>query len=114
MNVEEKDAFRRAVYDVVRDIPRGRATTYGSIARAIGYPSHSRLVGHMMAGCEAFAPDIPAHRVVNSAGCLSGKRAFGVADEMQQRLASEGVEVENDRIKHWREVFWNPLDEINL
>ena len=114
MNVEEKDAFRRAVYDVVRDIPRGRATTYGAIARAIGYPSHSRLVGHMMAGCEAFCPRHPGTPRGEQCRMPVGQRAFGVADEMQQRLASEGVEVENDRIKHWREVFWNPLDEINL
>ncbi len=114
MDAEGQDAFRQAVYDVVRRIPCGRATTYGAIARAIGCPQHARLVGRMMAECDRFAPDIPAHRVVNSTGCLSGKRAFGVADEMQQRLASEGVAVENDRIKRWRDVFWNPLEEINL
>lgn len=114
MDIEEKKAFRQAVYDVVRTVPRGRVTTYGAIAKAIGYPLHSRMVGRMMAECESFETGLPAHRVVNSSGCLSGKRAFGIVDEMQQLLASEGVVVENDKIKQWKKVFWNPLEEIML
>ena len=114
MNQSEKEAFRQAIYDIVRTIPPGRATSYGAIAKAIGYPNFSRLVGRIMAECDSQENDIPAHRVVNSSGFLSGKEAFGSSDEMQQSLASEGITVGNDRIQNWKKVFWNPLDEINI
>lgn len=110
MDSRESDELRRAVYDIVRLIPAGRATSYGAIARAAGYPALSRMVGRIMAG--ASADDVPAHRVVNGQGVLSGRAAFGAPGRMQSLLESEGVEIERHRIKRWRSVFWNPLDEI--
>lgn len=114
MDKTEKEAFRQAVYDIVQTIPYGRATSYGAIAKAIGYPNFSRLVGHIMAECDSMKNNIPAYRVVNSSGFLSGKEAFGTDNEMQRLLASEGVKVVNDKIKNWKKVFWNPLEEINI
>ncbi len=110
MDIDERDSFKQAVYDIVRLVPRGRATSYAAIARASGYPAHSRLVGRMMAGCSDGG--IPAHRVVNSQGVLSGRAAFGEPGRMQSLLEADGLTVENDRIKNWKHVFWNPQDEI--
>lgn len=100
----------QAVYEIVLQIPPGRATSYGLIAKAIGYPDHSRMIGKIMSGSKL--QYIPAHRVVNSQGILSAKSAFGLGKEMQELLESEGVMVENNRIKNWRKVCWNPLEEL--
>jgi len=108
MNSLEKQALREAVYDVVRLIPVGRATSYGAIAKAIGYPNLSRMVGRIMYQCPA-NDDIPAHRVVNSQGFLSAKNTFAT---QQQRLEKEGISIRNDKIQKWKTVFWNPLDEL--
>ena len=114
MDNNELETIRLAVYDVVRTIPYGRATSYGAIAKAIGFSNYSRLVGHIMARCNSDENNIPAHRVVNSQGVLSGKDAFGLDNEMKKLLEAEGIAVVNDRIKDWRKVFWNPLEEINI
>ena len=108
------EAFATAVYDVVKIIPKGRATSYGAIAKAIGYPNMSRMVGRIMGECDSAKTGIPAHRVVNSQGILSAKEAFGSSNEMQQLLEEEGIIIQNDRIKNWKSVFWNPLKEIIL
>lgn len=105
--------FASAVYEIVSTIPYGRATSYGAIAKAVGYSNMSRLVGRIMGECDSNT-GIPAHRVVNSNGVLSGKDAFGSDGEMQRLLEDEGIRVERDRIKNWKKVFWNPLDEINI
>ncbi|WP_277465598.1 MGMT family protein [Parabacteroides sp. PF5-6] len=110
----EKDAIRLAIYEIVETVPYGRATSYGAIAKAIGYPMHSRLVGKIMASCDSASNGIPAHRVVNSQGQLSGKEAFGASHEMQRMLEAEGIQVVNDRIVNWRQVFWDPIREIAL
>jgi len=110
----EKKIFAQAVYDIVRRIPKGRATSYGAIAKAIGYPNMSRLVGKVMASADTSVSKIPAHRVVNSQGILSGKDAFTHQGGMQNLLESEGISVKNDRITNWKKVFWNPLEEIEL
>lgn len=107
-----KEAFIQAVYDVVKYIPYGRATSYGAIAKAIGYSNMSRMVGHVMGDCNSDETGVPAHRVVNSQGFLSGKFAFGNNNEMQKLLEAEGIVVINDKIKNWKSVFWNPLTEI--
>lgn len=114
MDKTEKKYFKQAVYEIVKRIPRGRATGYGAIARAAGYPNMSRMVGKFMGECDSSENDIPAHRVVNSQGVLSGKEAFSDPEIMQKRLEAEGVEVKNDRIINWKKVFWNPIDEIDL
>lgn len=112
MDAFEKEAFRQAVYDIVRLVPRGRVTSYGAIARAAGYPALSRMVGRIMAGCGE--KGVPAHRVVNSSGRLSGSEAFGAPGRMREMLEAEGVEVGNNRIRDWKRVFWNPIDEMSV
>lgn len=110
----DKEDFTQAVYQMVRYVPKGRATSYGAIARAIGYPNLSRLVGRVLGQIPSSESDIPAHRVVNSQGILSAKEAFGSPDRMQKLLEAEGVTIVNDRIQNWKTVFWNPLEEVVL
>jgi len=112
-DLDKKD-FTQGVYDVVRSIPYGRATSYGAIAQAIGYPNLSRMVGRVMGECDSTISGVPAHRVVNSQGVLSAKEAFGNSDEMQKLLEAEGIVVKNDRIVNWKKVFWNPREELYL
>lgn len=107
LNSEE---FRTLVFEVVKLIPKGRATSYGAIAHTIGYPALSRMVGKVMANSSE--QNIPAHRVVNSQGMLSGREAFETLHKMQELLESEGIVIANNRIKNWKKIFWNPLDEL--
>src|SRR5690606_38132954 len=96
--LRKTDAFAENVYALVREIPHGRVTSYGAIARALGQPHASRLVGYAMRHASDASPAIPAHRVVNRAGVLSGKWAFGSANAMQGRLEREGIAVANDKV----------------
>ncbi|MFT4167980.1 MAG: MGMT family protein [Dysgonomonas sp.] len=114
MTEKEKKEFTEAVHEIVRMIPYGRATSYRALAKASGYPNMSRMVGRIMSNSDSVNNDIPAYRVVNSQGVLSGKKAFGNSDEMEQLLEKEGVIIKNDRIQNWKQVFWNPMDEIKL
>jgi len=116
MDKVERKYLVFAVYEIVRIIPRGRATSYGAIAEAIGYPNFSRLVGRIMSEYDENTEkkSIPAHRVVNSQGVLSGKDAFKKPDTMQLLLESEGITIVNNRIKNWKRVFWDPVKEINI
>ncbi|OJU55089.1 MAG: cysteine methyltransferase [Bacteroidales bacterium 45-6] len=114
MKIDRAD-FEQAVYDVVRSIPKGRATSYGAIAEAIGFPNHSRLVGKVMNGCNATDEHIPAHRVVNSQGRLVGRDSFSSSERMRELLESEGLRVSDNRIRNWKqEVFWNPTEELKI
>lgn len=110
----DKKILTQAVYDIVRRIPVGRATSYGAIAKAIGYPNMPRLVGKIMGECASDETGLPAHRVVNSQGNLSGKAAFTGSKSMQSLLEAEGISVVNDKIVNWKKVFWNPIDEIEI
>lgn len=114
MTEKEKKEFTKAVHEIVRMIPYGRATSYSALAKASGYPNLSRMVGRIMSDSDSVNTDIPAYRVVNSQGVLSGKRAFGNSDEMKNLLENEGLKIINDRIQNWKQVFWNPMDEIKL
>ncbi|WP_288376757.1 MGMT family protein [uncultured Chryseobacterium sp.] len=96
------DIFKKQVYELVRMIPKGRVSTYGAIAKAVGYPNHSRHVGKAMGGCPE---DVPAHRVISASGILS-------VPEFQPRLEAEGITVQNLRIKNFKTLFWDPLKEI--
>ena len=109
MDKINKEHIKQAVYDIVCLIPCGRATSYGAIAKAAGFPNLSRMVGKIMSQCDSA---LPAHRVVNNQGLLSGSRAFGNSGEMQKLLESEGITIVNNKIKNLKNVFWNPLDEI--
>ena len=108
----ERETFRELVYEVARLVPYGRVTNYGAIARAIGYPNLSRMVGAAMGACGTSGEAVPAHRVVNASGYLTGKAAFGASGKMQRLLEEEGVVVKNDKVQNFRELFWNPIDEI--
>jgi methylated-DNA-protein-cysteine methyltransferase-like protein len=99
--------FFNDVYDVVRLIPPGRVTTYGAIAKYLGAARSSRMVGWAMNASHTH-PDIPAHRVVNRQGLLTGKLMFAYPMQMQELLESEGVRVENDRVLEFERVFWSP------
>jgi len=105
----EKDFFQR-VYDVCRQIPYGRVTSYGAIAKAIGAPKAARMVGWAMNKSFNEIPRVPAHRVVNRMGMLSGKKFFGTPTMMKDMLETEGIKVEDDQIIDFEKLFWNPLD----
>ncbi|MXV14130.1 MGMT family protein [Hufsiella ginkgonis] len=107
----EKDNFFDMVYQVARLIPRGRVTSYGAIAAYLGTKGSSRMVGYAMNGAGRVHPPVPAHRVVNRAGLLTAKHHFG-GSLMQQLLESEGVEVQNDQVRHLKAVFWDPSIEL--
>ena len=112
MEKDEIIELTEAVYEIVALVPTGRATSYGAIAKAIGRPDHSRLVGRIMGACDSDRTGVPAHRVVNSQGVLSARAAFGTPTRMQELLEAEGITVRNDRIVNWKKVFWNPLEEL--
>lgn len=103
------ESFFEKVYDVVRQIPYGKVTSYGAIANAIGSPQASRMVGWAMNNAHGMSPYVPAHRVVNRNGLLTGKMHFAGAEVMADLLKSEGICVENDRIINFKVVFWDPM-----
>lgn len=108
----EPNFFQR-VYQVVMLIPPGRVTTYGAIARCIGSPQSARMVGWALNSSKPMPQWIPAHRVVNRNGLLTGKRHFQNNNTMAELLQSEGVKVENDRINQFGKVFWDPCSELH-
>ena len=108
----DKESFFAQVYDVVRQIPKGRVTSYGAIAAALGARGSARMVGWAMNNCHAMKPKVPAHRVVNRLGLLSGKMHFGDPDRMQLLLEKEGIRVEGDQVQDFAQKFWNPEQEL--
>jgi methylated-DNA-protein-cysteine methyltransferase related protein len=105
------DFFSR-VYEVTKLIPYGRITSYGAIARYIGSGRSARMVGWALNVCHSTNEFIPAHRVVNRNGFLTGKQHFGNSTTMEQLLANEGIIIEDDQIINFREKFWDPLTEL--
>jgi methylated-DNA-protein-cysteine methyltransferase-like protein len=103
--------FFEDVYAVVKLIPRGRVTSYGAIAHYLGVKSSARMVGWALNNSPK---GVPAHRVVNAQGMLSGKHHFPAPDAMQLRLEKEGIRVLNDRIEHFTDIFWDPMSELEL
>lgn len=104
--------FFEKVYEVTKIIPVGRVTSYGAIARYIGAPGAARMVGWALNNCHNQEDYIPAHRVVNRNGLLSGKHHFRHPDLMQELLENEGVKVENDKIVDFKTLFWDPISEL--
>lgn len=111
--VQERDFFTD-VMDVVRRIPRGRVTSYGAIANYLGAKRSARIVGWCMNNSHVVRPAVPAHRVVNSAGLLSGKHHFGPDDRMRKLLEKEGVKVKKDAVVDFEKKFWDPMKELGL
>jgi methylated-DNA-protein-cysteine methyltransferase related protein len=106
--------FFEQVYQVARLIPKGRVTSYGAIAAYLGAKSSSRLVGYAMNGAHRVKPKVPAHRVVNRNGLLTGKHHFSTPYEMQELLEKENIKVENDKIIDFQKLFWDPARELSL
>jgi methylated-DNA-protein-cysteine methyltransferase-like protein len=111
--MSEKQNFFEEIYEVVKLIPQGRVTSYGAIANYLGLKGGARMVGWAMNGV-GDRMEIPAHRVVNRNGLLTGKHHFATPTEMQERLEKEGIIIEDNQIKKFEKVFWNPMSELNL
>jgi methylated-DNA-protein-cysteine methyltransferase-like protein len=105
-------SFYQKVYAVVRKIPYGRVTTYGDIAEYLGAASSARLVGYAMNNAHTEMPAVPAHRVVNRIGLLTGKHHFGSATMMQQLLENEGIKIKNDQVQQFEKLRWVPLKQL--
>lgn len=110
LSEKNKDFFDQ-VYEVVRLIPFGRVTSYGAIANYLGTKSGARMVGWAMNAAHVL-PDVPAHRVVNRNGILTGKMHFSDANEMVRLLKNEMIVIEKDQIKDFEKVFWDPMKEL--
>lgn len=106
-------SFFEDVHDVVRLVPDGRVTTYGAIARYLGSGLSARMVGWAMNASHGVVPEVPAHRVVNRNGMLSGKMHFNPPESMEMRLRQEGIEVREDRVVRFAEVFWDPSSGLS-
>ncbi len=105
-------SFYQQVYQVVRLIPEGRMSSYGAIASYLGTKGSARMVGYAMNAAHTAYPPVPAHRVLNRNGLLTGKFHFGTPSMMQQLLENEGVEVINDKVKNFKTLFWDPAIEL--
>ena len=110
--VNKQESFFQMVYEVVRLIPRGKVTSYGAIAKYLGTAGSSRMVGWAMNGSHREKPRVPAQRVVNRNGLLTGKHHFGSPDLMRQLLENEGIKVENDKVVDFKKHFWDPSEEL--
>lgn len=108
-----KHSFFANVYEVVKLIPRGRVTSYGAIAHYLGAKRSARMVGWAMNAAVAM-DNVPAHRVVNRIGLLTGKNHFVTPTRMEELLKAEGVRIKDDKIVNFKEVFWDPTSELGL
>lgn len=106
------ESFFEAVFDLVRQVPRGRVTSYGAIAAALGARSSARMVGWAMNGSHRVKPSVPAHRVVNREGLLTGKVHFNPPEKMQQLLEKEGIKVVDNQVQEFSKKFWDPVKEL--
>jgi len=106
------EGFFNKVYVVVRQIPFGKVTSYGAIAKFLGSAQSSRMVGWAMNNSHTQDEYVPAHRVVNRNGLLTGKHHFGNTNTMKQLLENEGIKVENDQIVNFEKHFWDPVKEL--
>lgn len=112
LNDKHKDFFD-SVFQVVRLIPEGRVTSYGAIANYLSAAKASRMVGWAMNASHKI-PGIPAHRVVNRNGLLTGKMHFETPTTMEERLAQEGIEVKDNQVVEFNRLFWNPSIELAM
>lgn len=105
-------SFFERVYEIVRMVPYGKVTTYGAIARFLGSANSARMVGWAMNNSHGVVPPVPAHRVVNRNGYLTGKMHFATPNEMKQLLESEGINVKDDKVVNFLTHFWDPNIEL--
>jgi methylated-DNA-protein-cysteine methyltransferase-like protein len=110
--MKESDSFFEKVYKTARLIPFGRVTSYGAIAKYLGAARSARMVGWAMNNSHNQTEEVPAHRVVNKKGLLTGKHHFKGTNLMQQLLENEGIVVLENQIQNLEKVFWNPIDEL--
>lgn len=111
---KKDESFFELVFDVVRQIPKGRVTSFGAIAAALGAKSSARMVGWAMNGAGRVRPKVPAHRVVNRQGLLTGKIHFDYPEHMQELLEKEGVKIIDDQVVDFQKKFWDPAKELGL
>ena len=107
------ESFFELVFAVVRLVPYGRVSTYGAIAKYLGTGSSARMVGWAMNASHVVEPPVPAHRIVNRQGLVSGKMHFETPTRMEELLQSEGIEVKNNQVVRFKELFWDPQTEID-
>lgn len=111
--MKNEDGFFEMVYEVVKLIPEGRVSSYGAIARYLGSGQSARMVGWAMNAAHT-RPEVPAHRVLNRNGLLSGKHHFGAPDRMQRLLEAEGHSIKEDMLLDFDKKFWDPEKELSL
>jgi len=111
---KKDENFFELVYEVARQIPKGRVTSYGAIAACLGTRLSARMVGWAMNGAGRVKPKVPAHRVVNRLGILSGKHHFTPPGSMEKMLKKEGIKVKNDTIVDFEKLFWDPAKELGF
>lgn len=108
----KQESFFDMVYVIARSVPRGRVTTYGAIAACLGTGLSARMVGWAMNSCGSAKKPVPAHRVVNRNGLLTGKHHFATPTLMQELLEAEGITVVDDKIRNFKELYWDPAHEF--
>jgi methylated-DNA-protein-cysteine methyltransferase related protein len=111
---KREENFFELVFEVARQIPKGRVTSYGAIAACLGAKSSARMVGWAMNGAGRVKPKVPAHRVVNRLGILSGKHHFSPPGMMEKLLKKEGVKVKNDQVVDFKKLYWDPVEELGF
>lgn len=111
---KKDESFFELVYEVARQIPKGKVTSYGAIAACLGTKSSARMVGWAMNGAGKAKPKVPAHRVVNRIGMLSGKHHFSPPGSMEKQLKKEGIKIKNDKIVDFEKHYWDPIKELGF
>lgn len=106
--------FYEQVYEIARLIPKGRVTSFGAIAKSLGAAKSSRMVGTAMSVSHLADPVVPAHRVVNHSGLLTGRFHFNPPELMEELLLKENVKVEDNKVVDFKTLFWNPMEEITI
>lgn len=111
---KKDESFFELVYEVARQIPKGKVTSYGAIAACLGTRLSARMVGWAMNGAGKVKPKVPAHRVVNRIGLLSGKHHFSPPGSMEKKLRKEGIKVRDNKIINFEKHFWDPVKELGF
>lgn len=109
---KKEESFFELVFEVAMQIPKGRVTSYGAIAACLGTKLSARMVGWAMNGAGKVKLKVPAHRVVNRNGMLTGKHHFKTPELMQQLLEKEGIKVKDDTVVDFKKLFWDPAEEF--